>query len=160
MGLLSAVRDVVAILRDLLLIAFFAAALFGVITISSAASKLGEAGLPGLIGSGQLEKSMGAPPAGEQKPLTSFGEPSTDFDGEKITDPGLVQSYREAKAELEAGNTEQGLQQALARLEEGFSAKGMGSEVNTVRNLRKAIAEQDTQNIRRHGSLLEAMFGG
>ncbi|HIH17016.1 MAG TPA: hypothetical protein HA252_06440, partial [Candidatus Diapherotrites archaeon] len=86
--------------------------------------------------------------------------PSTDFDGEKITDPGLVQSYREAKAELEAGNTEQGLQQALARLEEGFSAKGMGSEVNTVRNLRKAIAEQDTQNIRRHGSLLEAMFGG
>src|SRR3989344_8935855 len=151
MGLLSAVRDVIAIIRDLLLIAFFAAALFGVITISSAVSKLGEAGLPGLIGSGQLEKSMGSE-AGEKDPLTDLGEPSVNYDGEKITDSGLVQSYREAKAELEAGNTEQGLQ-ALARLEEGFSAKGMGSEVNTVRNLRKAIAEQDAQNIRRHGSL-------
>ena len=158
MGLLSKARNVLSIIRDLVLIAFFAAALFGVVSFPSIASKPGAGGLGEGLGEGQPDKSL-PPSVPEASPFSGAQqEYASEYAGEKITDPGLQSIYDEARNAFDAGNTEQGLS-ALSRLEDAFKAKGMGNEVNVVRNLRQAIGEQNQANIRRYGTLLQDMFG-
>ncbi len=159
MGILSTARDVLSIIRDLMLIAFFAAAIFGVVSLTSIASTLGAGGLGGGLGEGKPDYKPLTPPPSQVSPLSGArGEYASEYTGEKITDPGLQSLYDEARNAFDAGNTEQGLS-ALSRLEDAFQTKGRGNEVNVVRNLRQAIGEQNQANVRRYGTLLQGMFG-
>ncbi len=157
MGALSTVKDVLSIIRDLLLIGFIAGILFGIVNVSTTLGKLNPASF--------LDKNQpqGAPKnadtqngAGGNSFIASDGGA---YPGQKITDSDLNALYTEAKRDFAAGNNDQGLN-ALERLENAFSAKDLKNEVNTVRNLRNAIQAGDSEKLKQYGALLHGMFEG
>ncbi len=155
MGLLETIRDVLAIVRDLLLIAFLVAALFGVVNVTSVVSKLKQG--PSAEGAFAVpENTDGKEPTS----FTGFGsEGGPKYDGEKIIDPALQALYQEARDAFKEGNNDRGLD-ALDRLADALDAKGLANEVNIVRNLQAGIRQQDETRTKRYGSLLESMFEG